>query len=80
MGGETLWAMTDALGNVKAVIDTDGNLRIHRNFDSFGNIASEDYYGDHVDEPSPSPAAGSTKTPVCRTISTAGTIRRWAAG
>jgi RHS repeat-associated protein len=42
--GEVLWAMTDNLGSVRDVIDSDGKLRIHRRFDAFGNTVDETHY------------------------------------
>ncbi len=50
--GEVLWAMTDSLGSVGDVIDSDGNLRLHRQYDSFGNVVGETHYN----------SAGSTVT------------------
>ncbi len=50
--GEVLWAMTDSLGSARDVIDSDGNLRIHRQYDSFGNVVGETHFN----------AAGSTVT------------------
>jgi RHS repeat-associated protein len=41
---ETLWALTDHLGSVRDVVDSNGDLRIHRNFDAFGNIVDETHY------------------------------------
>ena len=42
--GPVYWAMTDNLGSVRDVIDSDGKKRIHRKLDSFGNITSETHY------------------------------------
>jgi RHS repeat-associated protein len=41
---ETLWALTDHLGSVRDVVDSNGDQRIHRAFDSFGNVTSETHY------------------------------------
>jgi RHS repeat-associated protein len=38
---ETLWALTDRLGSVTDMIDNFGGQRLHRSFDSFGNITYE---------------------------------------
>lgn len=42
--GEVLWALTDNLGSVRDVVDSSGELRIHRRFDAFGNIVDETHY------------------------------------
>jgi RHS repeat-associated protein len=39
-----LWALTDHLGSVRDVVDSNGDLRIHRGFDSFGNVVDETHY------------------------------------
>jgi RHS repeat-associated protein len=44
VGDNTLWALTDQLGSVRDMLDSDGNLRLHRAFDAFGNIDDETYY------------------------------------
>lgn len=41
---ETLWALTDHLGSVRDAVDSDGNLRLHRQFDAFGKILDETHY------------------------------------
>lgn len=38
---ETLWALTDHLGSVRDLVDSNGTLRLRRDFDSFGNIVDE---------------------------------------
>jgi RHS repeat-associated protein len=42
--GEVLWAITDNLGSVRDVLDSNGDLRVHRVFDAFGNVVSETHY------------------------------------
>jgi RHS repeat-associated protein len=42
--GPTMWALTDNLGSVRDVVDSNGKLRIHRDFDGFGNIVDESHY------------------------------------
>jgi RHS repeat-associated protein len=42
--GEVLWALTDHLGSVRDVVDSSGQLRLHRDFDSFGNVVGEIHY------------------------------------
>ena len=42
--GEVLWALTDHLGSVGDVVDSNGDLRLHRQFDSFGNVVGETHY------------------------------------
>jgi len=39
-----LWAMTDHQGSVHDMIDSNADLRIHRRYDSFGNIEAETHY------------------------------------
>jgi RHS repeat-associated protein len=41
---ETLWALGDQQGSVTDMVDDAGRLRIHRAFDSFGNIVGETHY------------------------------------
>jgi RHS repeat-associated protein len=41
---ETLWALADRQGSVTDMVDDAGRLRIHRQFDSFGNIVDETHY------------------------------------
>jgi len=41
---ETLWALTDNLGSVKDAVDSSGTQRLHREFDSFGNVVSQEHY------------------------------------
>jgi RHS repeat-associated protein len=43
-GGETLWALTDRQGSVTDMVDSNATLRLHRAFDSFGNIIEETQY------------------------------------
>jgi RHS repeat-associated protein len=38
---DTLWALADNLGSVRDVVDSDGHLRIHRSFDTFGIVVDE---------------------------------------
>ena len=42
--GEILWALTDRQGSVTDLVDNNGDLRIHRLFDGFGNIVGEQHY------------------------------------
>lgn len=42
--GEVLWALTDHLGSVRDVVGSNGARRIHKNFDSFGNVLGESHY------------------------------------
>jgi RHS repeat-associated protein len=42
--GEVLWALGDHLGSVRDVVDSNGDLRIHRVFDGFGNAVEETHY------------------------------------
>lgn len=42
--GEVLWALTDHLGSVRDVVGSNGTLRIHKNFDSFGNVLGETHF------------------------------------
>jgi RHS repeat-associated protein len=39
--GDILWALTDHLGSVRDVVDSAGRLRIHKNYDAFGNVLAE---------------------------------------
>jgi hypothetical protein len=41
---ETLWALADRLGSVTEMVDNYGGLRLHRAFDSYGNIVDETHY------------------------------------
>jgi len=41
---ENLWALTDNLGSARDMVDDAGRLRIHRAFDSFGNVVDETHY------------------------------------
>jgi RHS repeat-associated protein len=41
---ETLWALTDQLGSVRDMVDSNGKHRLHREFDAFGDILDETYY------------------------------------
>jgi RHS repeat-associated protein len=40
----TLWDLTNNLGSVTDAVDSAGTLRIHRDFDAFGNVETEDHY------------------------------------
>jgi RHS repeat-associated protein len=54
--GEVLWAMADNIGSVRDVIDSNADLRIHRQFDTFGNIVDEAHFdtsGDPVSSTDP---------------------------
>ena len=42
--GEVLWAIADNQGSIKDVIDSNGDLRVHRVFDTFGNVVDETHY------------------------------------
>jgi RHS repeat-associated protein len=42
--GPVYWPLTDRQGSVTDVVDSNGDLRIHRRFDSFGNIVNETHY------------------------------------
>jgi RHS repeat-associated protein len=42
--GEVLWSLADHLSSVRDVVDNNGTVRIHRDFDSFGNVQSETHY------------------------------------
>ena len=42
--GDVLWALTDHLGSVRDVVGSNGTLRVHKNFDSFGNVVGETHY------------------------------------
>ena len=42
--GEVLSALADHLGSVGDVVDSNGELRVHRRFDGFGNIVDETHY------------------------------------
>jgi RHS repeat-associated protein len=42
--GEVLWALTDHLGSVRDVVDSNGDLRIHRDFADFGRTSAEVHY------------------------------------
>jgi RHS repeat-associated protein len=42
--GTNLWALTDHLGSIRDVIDSNGTVRIHRDYDSFGNVVEETHY------------------------------------
>jgi RHS repeat-associated protein len=41
---ETLWGLPDHLGSVRDVVDDAGTLRIHKDFNSFGNVIDEDHF------------------------------------
>ena len=38
---ETLWALADRQGSITDMVDNNGTERLHRAFDSFGNVLSE---------------------------------------
>jgi RHS repeat-associated protein len=40
---ETLWAMTDHLGTIRQTVDSNGQMRMERFFDAFGNAAYENF-------------------------------------
>jgi RHS repeat-associated protein len=42
--GDVLWALTDRMGSVRDVVDSSGQLRLHRDFDAFGNVVGETHY------------------------------------
>jgi RHS repeat-associated protein len=42
--GETLWAMTDHQNSVRDVVDDNGTLRKHTQYDSFGRVTDEEYF------------------------------------
>jgi RHS repeat-associated protein len=42
--GDTYWMLSDQLGSIRDVVDDYGTERIHRDWDSFGNIVSETHY------------------------------------
>jgi RHS repeat-associated protein len=48
--GEVFWAAADHLGSVRDVVDSSGTLRIHRVFDSYGNIVGETHYDEEGEE------------------------------
>ena len=41
---ETLWALADRQGSITDMVDNNGTERLHRVFDSFGNIIAETHY------------------------------------
>jgi RHS repeat-associated protein len=41
---DMLWAIGDREGSVRDMIDSNGMSRVHRDFDSFGNITNEAHY------------------------------------
>lgn len=41
---ETLWALTDHLNTVRDLVDDNANVRMHREFDSFGQIIASTHY------------------------------------
>jgi len=54
--GEVLWALTDHLGSVRDVVDSNGDLRIRRAYDSFGNRIQDEHFdtaGDPVSSSDP---------------------------
>ena len=56
--GNVLWPLFDQLGSVRDVVDSNGVIRQHLVFDSFGNRLSEtDYNTSGVVIPSTDPAA-----------------------
>jgi RHS repeat-associated protein len=42
--GPVMWALTDKLSSVRDVVDSNGVLRLHREFDSVGNVTGESHY------------------------------------
>ena len=42
--GATYWMLGDNLDSIRDVVDSTGKLRIHRDFDSFGNVLGETHY------------------------------------
>ncbi|MEM6472621.1 MAG: RHS repeat-associated core domain-containing protein, partial [Planctomycetota bacterium] len=38
---EVLWSLTDHLGSVRDIVDSDGNVENHIVYDSYGNVVSE---------------------------------------
>jgi RHS repeat-associated protein len=47
---ETLWALTDRMGSVTDLVDSEGELRIHRVFDSYGNNVQDVHFDEDGDE------------------------------
>ena len=41
---DVLWQLADQQGTIRDIIDDDGTLRKHVDYDSFGNITGEQYY------------------------------------
>lgn len=41
VGGETRWALADHEGTVRDLIDSAGNLELHRQYDAFGRVTSQ---------------------------------------
>jgi RHS repeat-associated protein len=46
---EVLWALTDRMGSITDAVDSSGIERLHRVFDSFGNVTDESHYDDEHD-------------------------------
>ncbi len=42
--GEVLWALSDNLGSIRDLVDSNGTLRVHRDFDGFGKVTNEAHY------------------------------------
>lgn len=42
---EVLWQLADHQGTIRDVVDTNGKLRKHVEFDSFGRITTDNHYG-----------------------------------
>jgi RHS repeat-associated protein len=42
--GEVLWALTDQAGSVRDVVDNNGTVRLHREFDAYGNVTDTTYF------------------------------------
>jgi RHS repeat-associated protein len=40
----TLWELANHLASVTDAVDSAGTLRLHRDFDTFGNVQSETHY------------------------------------
>ncbi len=86
VAADILWPLADHLGTIRdlAVYDpaTDTTTVVnHRTFDAYGNLQSQTSAPTPPTTPSsPSPAVLSTRQPICRTTSTAGTTLPLATG
>jgi hypothetical protein len=47
---EVLWLLTDQQNTVRDVVDSDGDLRKHIDYDSFENVSVDETYGAAVDQ------------------------------